>query len=249
MKTITSRSHDVIKQIASLQQKKQRSTYNQFVAEGLRTCTTLIQSGHQPIQLFITEQHVQAAQKLVSDDKITLVPEHVMEKISSATTPSGIVGQFAIPPAPSADVLTAGLVLAQVSDPGNMGTLIRTTAALNHKSIVVVEGADPWSPKVVQASAGTIGMVHIFQWSWHELLTNKKAHQLIALAVKGGKKPSEFSMANTLLVVGSEAHGISDQWLADCDTQLTLPMPGSTESLNAAVAGSIALYLCSNTSV
>ncbi len=249
MKTITSRSHEMIKQIASLQQKKQRSRLNQFVAEGLRVCTTLIQSGHKPIQLFVTEQHAARAQKLVSDDKITLVPEHVMEKISGATTPSGILGQFAIPESPSADVLTPGLVLAQVADPGNMGTLIRTTAALNHKSIVIVEGADPWSPKVVQASAGTIGMVHIFQWSWHDLLTHKRALQLVGLAVKGGKNPSEFSMDNILLVVGSEAHGIPDQWLADCDAQLTLPMPGSAESLNAAVAGSIALYLCSNISV
>ncbi len=245
MKTISSRSHEMIKQVASLQQKKQRSKHNQFVAEGLRTCTTLIQSGHQPVQLFVTEQHATRAQKLVSDDKITLVPEHVMEKISGATTPSGIVGQFAIPAAPSADVLTPGLVLAQVADPGNMGTLIRTTAALNHKSVIIVEGADPWSPKVVQASAGTIGMVHIFQWSWHDLLANKKAHQLIGLAVKGGKNLSEFSMHNTLLVVGSEAHGIPDQWLADCNAQLTLPMPRSTESLNAAVAGSIALYVMS----
>ena len=245
MKTISSRSHEMIKKIAALQQKKQRSKFNQFVAEGLRACTTLIESGHQPMQLFITEQHARTAQKLISDDKITLVPEHVMEKISGAITPSGIVGQFAIPAAPSADVLTAGLVLAQVADPGNMGTLIRTTAALNHKSVVVVEGADPWSPKVVQASAGTIGMVQIFQWSWHDLLANKKANQLIGLAVKGGKKPSEFSMDNTLLVVGSEAHGIPDQWLADCNAQLTLPMSGSTESLNAAVAGSIALYVIS----
>ncbi len=245
MKTITSRSHEIIKQVASLQQKKQRSRLNQFVAEGLRVCTTLIQSGHQPIQLFVTEQHTRTAQKIVSDDKITLVPEHVMEKISGATTPSGIVGQFAIPEAPSADVLTPGLVLAQVADPGNMGTLIRTTAALNHTSIVVVEGADPWSPKVVQASAGTIGMVQIFQWSWHDLLANKKALQLVGLAVKGGKNPSEFTMHNTLLVIGSEAHGIPAQWLTDCNAQLTLPMPGSTESLNAAVAGSIALYVIS----
>jgi len=59
--------------------------------------------------------------------------------------------------------------MARVSDPGNMGTLIRTCAALNIKSVVVVEGSDPWSPKVVQASAGTIGLINIYCTNWQEL--------------------------------------------------------------------------------
>ena len=108
---------------------------------------------------------------------------------------------------------------------------------------MIIEGVDPYSPKVVQASTGTIGMISLFQWSWQELLKNKGNLSLIALAVSGGKSPSEVTADNTLLVIGSEAHGIPKEWIEKCDDTLTLPMPGATESLNAAVAGSIALYV------
>lgn len=243
MKSITSRTNPEIKHLASLQDKKHRTEHGQFIAEGIRACSTLIQHGRTPIGLYVTEQQLPAAGKLASEREIVLVGDHVMEKISAASTPSGIVGLFSIPKPPTADQLTSGLVLARIADPGNTGTLIRTAAALNTKSIVIIEGADPWSPKVVQASAGTIGMLSIFQWGWEQLIAHKGNNQLCALVVSGGKNPRELKGKHTLLVVGSEAHGIPQGWIDACDETVTLPMPGGTESLNAAVAGSIALYL------
>ncbi len=124
-----------------------------------------------------------------------------------------------------------------------MGTLIRTAAAMNKKTIVCVESVDPWNPKVVQATAGAIGSVNIFCINWDELLLNKKNLSLCALVAINGKNPDTVNLQNSLIVVGNEAHGIPEQWIAACDTQITLPMPGKFESLNAAVAGSIALYL------
>lgn len=246
MKHITSRTNPLIKHIALLQQKKYRQEFKQFLAEGERTCATLIHHGLQPLAVIVTERMVSRAEKMTATDVITIVPDHVMEKISTSESPSGIVCQFAIPSQPAASTLSApGIVLAQITDPGNMGTLIRTAAALNIKSVVIVESTDPWSPKVVQASAGTIGSVSLFSWSWDELLHHKKKYQLGALVVDGGKNPAQISLNNMLCVVGSEAHGIPAAWIAQCDEQLTLPMPGATESLNAAVAGSIVLYLAS----
>ena len=245
MKTITSRTNPEIKHIASLQTKKHRTKHGQFIAEGIRACTTLIQHGHTPIALYVTERNITAAEEIIKEAHIVLVSDHVMEKISGAATPSGVVGLFSIPKPPTPNQLTSGLVLACIADPGNTGTLMRTAAALNSKSIVIIEGADPWSPKVIQASAGTIGMLTIFQWSWGELLAHKGNKKLSALIVSGGKDPREIKGADTLLIVGSEAHGIPQEWIAACDETVTLPMPGGTESLNAAIAGSIALYLAS----
>ena len=74
---------------------------------------------------------------------------------------------------------------------------------------------------------------------------NKKDLKLIALVVKDGTPPDTINFENSLLVIGSEAHGIPTQWAEQCEEKLTLPMPGNTESLNAAVAGSIAIYLAS----
>ena len=114
---------------------------------------------------------------------------------------------------------------------------------MNKKTVIVIEGVDPWNPKVVQASAGTIGLVTIFQLSWQQLLKNKKTHKLCALVISNGKKSEDIDFKNMLLIVGSEAHGIPPAWIDQCEEKLTLPMPGRLESLNAAVAGSIALYL------
>ena len=165
-----------------------------------------------------------------------------MKKMSTVATPSGFLGLFEIPAPPAPQQLTAGLVLAQISDPGNMGTLIRTAIACGVTSIVIVEGVDPWSAKVIQSSAGTISWIHVFEFDWQTLIDHKKDLQLCALVVSEGIMPTELNPTKSLLVVGNEAHGIPSQWQQHCDQLVTLPMPGKTESLNAAIAGSIALY-------
>ena len=146
---------------------------------------------------------------------------------------------------PPLNKLSDGIILAQISDPGNMGTLIRTAAAMKASSVVIVDGSDPWSPKVIQASAGCSALVNIFRIEWQALVHTIKQQnlKLIAMFVSGGKTPDELSFKDSLLVVGSEAHGIPESWFGECDELMTLPMPGKTESLNAAIAGSIALYL------
>ncbi len=157
------------------------------------------------------------AQKLVDDKYITIVTEPVMEKISTTKTPSGLLGLFSMPSELSLDQLTSGLVLVQISDPGNMGTLIRSCAAMGCSTVVIIDGTDPWSPKVVQSSAGAIGKVHIVQTSWDMLVAHKGNYKLCAMVVKDGKAPEQIDFTNTLLVIGNEAHGISREWLKDCD--------------------------------
>ncbi len=240
MKIITSRTNSTIKQICSLHTKKGRSTSRQFIAEGQRTIEALLTSKCELVQLYVIQDHPVNLQ--CPAELITFVTPEVMEKISTTKTPSGQLAIFNIPPKPRPTV-ERGIVLANITDPGNMGTLMRSATAMNIKTIVVVDGTDPWGPKVVQASTGAIGSVMLLECSWQELLEIKKEKKLCALVVKGGKTPQELELKNILLVVGNEAHGIPNDWLNDCDIKCTLPMPGNTESLNAAVAGSIALYL------
>jgi RNA methyltransferase, TrmH family len=243
MKTITSRFNDEIKEVAALGQAKERKKLKQFIAEGLRTCSTLINSPIELVQLYVTEEMYPSIKHLVHENDVTLVSPHVLEKMSQATTPSGILGVFTIPKPENPGPLKPGMVLARIADPGNMGTLIRTCAALDVQSVVIVEGTDPWSPKVVQASAGTIGNVTISSLRWDEVCAHKGALKLCALVTTGGKKAEDIDASTSLLVVGNEAEGIPMPWLANCDTKVTISMPGNAESLNAAVAGSIALYV------
>jgi len=243
MKIILSLTNPLIKEVVRLHSPKHRAHLCKFIAEGARTCTALVESGHKPLTVFATEAMLTATTQFTDPESAFVVSDTVMHKMSPCSSPSGLLCIFAIPSPPVATKLCPGLVLARVADPGNMGTLIRSAVAMGKKTIVTVEGTDPWGPKAVQASAGSVGTANIFKLSWQELVETPNRPSLCALVVKGGQKPHELDLANMLLVVGSEAHGIPTEWVASCQKRLTLPMPGHTESLNVAVAGSIALYL------
>lgn len=246
IKRITSRTHEEVKKVTELHDKKGRTEHHKFIAEGLRTCSTLAKTGTKLVQMYTTEENLESVREFVKNFFITIVEDHVMQKMSTATTPSGILAVFEIPKQTTFSELTSGLVMANITDPGNAGSLIRTCAALNIKNIVLIDGVDIWSPKVVQASAGCLNQVKIMDTSWETLLKWKKELKLYALVVKGGKAPSEMNFENSLLIVGNEAHGIPKDWLREVDGYVTIPMPGNVESLNAAVAGSLGLYLAFN---
>lgn len=243
MKKISSTQNSEIKNLEKLKNPKGRDLENKFLAEGIRISATLVASGMDLLQVYVTQKMLGYALGFTKEEKVTIVSESVMKKISSSKSPSGLMCVFSIPEKRDSSLLNSGIVLAQISDPGNMGTLIRTAVAMNIKSIVIVEGVDPWSPKVVQSSAGTIAQANIFQWSWEQLIQNKKDLKLCALVVSEGNPPENINFKDILLVIGNEAHGIPKHWLSECEQKMTIPMPGNTESLNAAVAGSIAMYL------
>jgi len=242
-KHINSHANPLIKHVVQLHSSKHRTKAQEFIAEGFRTISTIIKAGTTLINIFVVPEFLYDAEQLTDKKNIIVVDPSVMEKISTSKSPCGLLATFRIPAQPSFDDLAAGLVLAQISDPGNMGTLIRTAAAMNKKTVVCVETVDPWNPKVVQASAGAVATVAIFDITWHDLLLNKKNIPLYALLATEGKNPRDVNLAQALIIVGNEGHGIPESWVAQCDEQITLPMPGNFESLNAAVAGSIALYL------
>lgn len=246
MKTITSKINEEIKSVCGLHDRKGREEQNKFIAEGSRTVTTLIKNKMKLVQLYSTEKNLTEAQKLANDSFITLVPETVMEKISAATSASGLLAVFEIPSQPNFSQLDSGIILANITDPGNMGTIIRTASALNLKNVVIIDGVDVWSPKVVQSTAGTLAFMNIFTPNWSTLAKWKKDTKLCALVPKGGKNPSDINFEKTLLIIGNEAHGIPQEGLRMCDEYMTIPMPGKAESLNAAVAGSIGMYLAFN---
>lgn len=241
MQTITSRQHPLIKELAQLKLAKHRTAQQRFLAEGTRTISTLC-TRMRPLALFCTSAMQQEAEALAACASITMISDEVMLKLSSSTTPPGIIALFALPDEPK-EPIGPGLVLANVSNPGNMGTMLRMAAAMGVTSVVIVDGTDPWGPKVVQASAGTLALLNIYQWDWHTLIARKGTMPLVALVVSGGNAPEQLSLNKSLIVVGNEAQGIPAPWLADCEQNCTLAMPGKTESLNAAIATSIVLYI------
>ena len=135
-----------------------------------------------------------------------------------------------------------GIVLHGIADPGNAGTILRTAAAFGWKQCVWINGCDPWSHKVVQASAGALPRMHIQQTTDAMIPTLVAALPLAALVARDGQPPDAFPAHPRWLVVGSEAHGLPDDVISQCVERVTLPMVPEVESLNAAMATAIAAY-------
>lgn len=258
MKYISSISNPEVKYIVSLYDSAYRKREKKCIFQGQRAIESGLLYGLKLDKIYFTEKNLNLVQDLIKirpelakdpEKFLVKVSENVMAKISSLKTPSGLVAIFYEKESDIADI-NSGFILFKIADPGNMGTLIRTAASCNIKTIIIIDGTDPWSSKVIQSSAGTIALVNIFRITWKKLLElrEKKKFKIYALVVKNGQDISIVDKSNALLMIGNEANGIPEEYLLDCDYKITLKMPGNIESLNAAVAGSIALYLvfCKN---
>jgi len=243
IRRILSHTNSIVQHVVKLHNVKYRTEFQEFIAQGERTISTLITAGHIPAILFVVEDDLKEAKKLATHDTIIIVEPSIMEKISTTKSPSGMLAVFKIPAQPSYNAISSGIVLVEIQDPGNAGTLVRTAVAMNKKTAIFVESVDAWSPKVVQASAGAIGMLNVFCMSWQELIENKGDIPLCALIVSSPQNPRNPDLSNALIVIGNEGHGIARQRVGQCEEKMTLAMPGGFESLNASIAGSIALYI------
>ncbi len=240
---ITSTAHQLVKLVVELHEKKGRKAYKAFIVEGYRACQEFAENNYTLLHIFAAPAETSKVQTLFSRTPVVTVADRVMEKMSTATTPSGILAIFALPQDSNADKLKSGIVLANISDPGNMGTLIRSCAAFGYSSVVIIEGCDVFSPKVIQACAGALPLIDLFQLDWDTFMqaAQKNKLKLAALVVENGQPLTDITEKNVLFVVGNEAHGLPQAWVDQCNLRITIPMKGKTESLNAAVAGSIAL--------
>lgn len=226
----------LIKELVSLHEATGRRAGGAFLVEGRRAIAGLLAAGWTPLRLCIREGEEQPPGWPTA---ITL-GERAAKRASAAATPSGYLASFALPDPGPLDPAAGGLILAGVADPGNLGTLLRTAAAFAVGQVACLGGADPFGSKAVQASAGAIAAVRLFRpQSWSDF---SGGACLTALVPRGGAAPP-MPAGPRWLVVGGEADGIPAEGLALCSERLSLPMPGSAvESLNAAVAGAIALW-------
>ena len=174
--------------------------------------------------------------------------------ISSTQTPQGIMAIVRQPVDIYAATLPQNpgrriLLLEDIQDPGNAGTLIRTAAALNYDGVILTESsADPLSPKCVQATVGTIFSVWLrrtAQYLEFARSLRQDGYTIISADLKGKDEPSILSQRDKLvLALGNEAAGLSPELLAMSDFRVRIPtVPEKAQSLNVAACGAILMYL------
>ena len=201
----------------------------------------------------------QGAEKLIerlclpSATEVLLLPKLLLEAALTTETPQPVAALVDPPAWTWAQLLDVQsgrpaliVVLAGLQDPGNLGTILRSAEAFGATGIVSLPGTvSAWNPKAVRASAGSVFRMPLVAASEEECFAHlRKAGIKVFATVARTAEPAELSdMAGpTALVIGNEGNGLPDALAAQADASITIPCPGSVESLNAAVAASVLFY-------
>lgn len=186
-------------------------------------------------------------EKLIPDVKakeVFIADEAILRKISSTTSPEGIIGELDMPLESPLEKTESLLALEGINDPGNLGTLFRTALAFSWSGIFLLPNCcDPFNDKVIRAAKGANFKMAFKRGTWQELKELAKRENLSPLAADlQGEKPEFYTGKKPLLVLGNEAQGLSQIAKGFCKA-VSLPMNPEVESLNVAVAGGILLFL------
>lgn len=201
-------------------------------------------------EVFVTEDAHARFADLLADTPVHEVTVRAAKALSDTVTPVGLIAVCEIPEVSLSEVLDAPRLVAvavETSDPGNAGTLIRLADAMGADALILAgDSVDPYNPKCLRASAGSIFGLPVVQVpdTLALLATLRDAGlQVLATTLDGSTPlPSVDLSVPTAWLLGSEAHGLAPDTAAAADAQVTIPMRGSAESLNVAAAAAICLY-------
>jgi TrmH family RNA methyltransferase len=236
-----------------LSQRKTREEFKEFVVEGVRLCEEATAARINPRQVLFTarisERGMSLIQSLEGEGcEVEEIPEQLMAALSETETSQGILAVVPYPNLPSLQAKTFTVVADEIRDPGNLGTLIRSAAAAGVDEFIITPGtADPFSPKVVRSGMGAHFRLPIRERDWSEIAVDFPSQQAgerrILLADMAGEPMWDIDLTNPLvLIIGGEADGGSIQARKTANGLIGIPMPGESESLNAAVAGSVLIF-------
>ncbi len=221
------------------------------VLEGPDLVEAALESGVEFEAVYVDAAAGASLQRLIqkADDlgvRVFALAEGVLEKVADAQTPQPVLAAVRFEQRRVDSIPKSGLtlVLHDLRDPGNVGTIIRSADAAGATAVVLTgQSVDPFNPKTLRASAGSIFHLPVVVASIDDTLDYFGDAQLLATVVRGGKNHREvdFNVA-TVVVIGNEADGLDDETIARCGKSISIPMDGRSESLNAGVAASLIAF-------
>lgn len=248
---ISSKDNSNIKEISLLQKSsKKRREAGVFVLEGLRLCLDAIENEFIPYKVFYSSSAIEKfpdiADKFELAHEIFEVADSVFAKVSDTVNPQGILCTFKLPDINKNVISKDGkyIALENIQDPSNLGAISRTAEAFGIDGLILQQGCDPFSSKSVRASMGALLRIPIIETDNMFNLFEKYGLCSYASVVKNcDKSISDIGFTNgSVVIIGNEANGVSEDTLLRCSDVFTIPMNGKAESLNAAVAASIIIW-------
>ncbi len=236
---ITSRNNPFIKRILSLREKKYRREYGEYIIEGVKQIREAVNGGCNFVSILCSENY--KGEHFLTD-KEQLVSESVFEKLSEESTPQGILAVLKMPDCSIEPPVGNALLLDNLSDPGNLGTIIRTANAAGYTDIYLRNCTDPFSSKSVRASMSGIFFVRLHIGTLEEI-SDAFADIPKICADMNGENVFQFVVPRQFcLVIGNEANGVSDEVRSLCRYTVRIPMRESCESLNAGISAAVLMY-------
>ncbi len=232
-------SRNQLKLITSLQRKKYRTKYNLFVAEGTKVVEEYLNSDYELEQLFCVDDSLY---KKIGE--ITQISETELNKISSLVNPNNVLALFKIPREETLKKEGLILVLDQINDPGNLGTIMRLCDWFGVDQLICSsDTVDCYNAKAIQASMGSLARLSVVYTNINIYLENSTLPKFAASME--GASLYEFTLPKkAILIMGNEANGIADSTLKFVNQTIAIPRFGKlrqTESLNVASATAILL--------
>lgn len=253
MTEITSIKNNKIKELRKLYKKKYRKRQAQFVLEGLRLIRGAYRADAGIEDIFLTKKFYgnHKDEKFIIDNqnKLLFVNSKLIYEVADTDNPQNIIAVVNEPQTEAKEVLAKDyiLVIDQIQDPGNMGTLIRTAAAAGFESMIISKGSvDIYNLKVLRSTAGAIYSIpfikDIAKEELKTLLKEKEQH-IYAADLDTDHYYNKLDYKKPLsLIIGNEAVGIRKELLEIADKSVKIPLRGNVESLNAAIAAGIIMF-------
>jgi RNA methyltransferase, TrmH family len=257
IKEITSLTNQTIKDIRALHMRKTREETGQFLAEGLKIIIDALDQGFSP-QILVYgkdgDRHPLLTraidQTLKARGQVLEVTREILEKISRKDNPQMVIAVFAQHIKTLSDINLRDndvwVALEQVRDPGNLGTIIRTADAAGIGGVILIgDCVDPFSVETVRATMGSIFSLPIVKCTQAEFIADRARWTgsiVGTLLTATHDHRSAPYQRPTLILMGTEQSGLSDDIAAICDTHVKIPMRGRADSLNLSIATGIMIY-------
>lgn len=242
---ITSKQNEFVKKIRSLSDKKNRDEHGLYLAEGVKPVREAFYTCQKVVALLGTEKGYNLLGDFLSP-KNEILSEEVFKSISSEASPQGIIAVIEKPKNSLRDCDASSILLDGVSDPANVGAIIRTAAASGYNTVYLTEdSADAFSPKSVRASMSGVFRVEIISAKREDIL--KTITKPLLIADMDGQNLFETKIQGDFcLVIGNEGNGVSKMVREKASLFVSIPMQNGVESLNASVSAGIIMYHLKN---
>ncbi len=244
IKTVTSLKNDIVVQTKKLKNKKYREQTGTFLAEGVKNVRDSLKLCEAQ-RIFVTDE------KLLEADyncPCYIVTEQIMSELSDTVTPQGMAAVFKMKEFSYENVSDKILLLNGVSDPGNVGTILRTACAFGFNTVIAdSKTADIYSPKIIRSAMSSVFALNILRTQALEAEVEefkKKGYTFFVscLSEKSENINNITFPKKCILAVGNEANGADESIIKLADKLYIIPMEKSIESLNVAIAAGISMY-------